>query len=230
VNSGNKRSPEAELRFWLSKDKVVNRRGVDPDLPLKLGTFPKAFIAPLKAGAGVRYSFDVAEGEDLRLMPAPGQTGGGHNVLAQFIYEDRLIDHSAVPKEVVSGPVNFILVEAPRVLATTEAGKTAKLTVRLEKAPTSNVTIVVTSSDSTEGQIQEPPVSTDPNDPAQTRKLVFTPSDFAIPQRVVVKGVDDTGIDGLVKYSVVFQKAASTDPAYKDVTAPAVPAANADND
>ncbi|HEX8310529.1 MAG TPA: peptidylprolyl isomerase [Chthoniobacteraceae bacterium] len=230
INPGNKVSPTANLRFWLSKDKVLNKSGVDEDIPMKIGTFPKASIAPLQPGGGVRYVLKLEKGTDLRLKPPKGENGAALNILAELDYSDPIIDHSAVDKVGVFGPINAIIATPSTGLMTSESGTTATFTVRLDKAPTAPVTIVVTSSDTTEGTIEAPAVSSDPADPANTRKLVFDATNFSTPQTVTVKGVDDTTGDGDVDYSVNFAPAVSTDIRYKGMVAPKVTIKNLDNE
>lgn len=230
VNSGNKKSPPSELRFWLSKDKTLNKKGIDADLPMKIGTFPQAFVASLDAGAGVRYEFKKEGGRDLRLVAPKGETGAAFNILAELDYKDPIIDHSAVDKVGLFGPINAIIVEPATGLMTNEGGSMASFAVRLEKAPTANVSIAIRSSDLTEGMIEIPVVSTDPADPANTRKLVFTPENFSLPQTVTVKGVEDALHDGDINYSVIFAPGVSTDIRYSGMTATPATVRNLDNE
>jgi hypothetical protein len=102
-------------------------------------------------------------------------------------------------------------------LVTTEAGGTATFTVALNAQPSANVTIGVSSSDTTEGTVA----------PAT---LTFTPANFATPQQVTLTGVDDALDDGNVAYSAVLAPAASADPAYNGADPPDVSASNTDND
>ena len=86
-------------------------------------------------------------------------------------------------------------------LTTTEAGGTAQFTVVLATRPTANVTINLSSSDTTEGTVS-------------TSSLTFTPDDWDVARTVTVTGVDDTFIDGNIAYTVVTSAAISTDPDY----------------
>ena len=63
-------------------------------------------------------------------------------------------------------------------LVTTEAGGTATFSVRLATQPTANVTIALSSGDTTEGSVG----------PAS---LTFTPANWNTAQTVTVTGVDD---------------------------------------
>ena len=85
--------------------------------------------------------------------------------------------------------------------ATTEAGGTDTINVVLDTQPTSNVTIAVSSSDTSEGTVA--PVS-----------LIFTSSNWSTAQTVTVTGVDDNLADGDKSYNIVLAKAVSGDVHY----------------
>ena len=68
-------------------------------------------------------------------------------------------------------------------LTTTEAGGTATFTVVLNTQPTADVTIALSSSNTTEGTVS----------PAS---LVFTTANWNVAQTVTVTGVDDAVVDG----------------------------------
>jgi subtilisin-like proprotein convertase family protein len=102
-------------------------------------------------------------------------------------------------------------------LVTTEAGGTATFTVVLNSMPTADVSIGLTSSDTTEGTVA----------PAS---LTFTPANALVPQTVTVTGVDDTVVDGTVGYSIVTAAAVSADPLYAGLDASDVSVANTDDD
>ena len=111
-------------------------------------------------------------------------------------------------------------------LRTTEAGDTATFTVRLDRAPSGNVVLDVTSSDTGEGTVA----------PA---RLTFTPSDWNTAQTVTLTGVDDapTPSDpnpsaGNRNYtvSVAVDAAATADAGYDGLPAVTVYAVNADDE
>ncbi|HEY0109197.1 MAG TPA: Calx-beta domain-containing protein [Fibrella sp.] len=102
-------------------------------------------------------------------------------------------------------------------LITSESGTAATFTVRLNLRPTANVTIPVSSSDTSEGTV------------APTT-LTFTSTNFANPQTVTVRGVDDLVRDGNVDYTIVFGPATSTDPQYNGLDAEDVTATNLDDE
>ena len=86
-------------------------------------------------------------------------------------------------------------------LTTTEAGGTATFTVVLNTQPTANVTIGLSSSDTTEGTVG----------PAS---LTFTTANWNTPQTVTVTGVNDDVDDGDVAYTIVTAAATSSDSNY----------------
>jgi len=102
-------------------------------------------------------------------------------------------------------------------LTTSEDGtQTAEIGLRLQKQPTSDVEIQLTSSDITEG-LPEPST------------LTFTPSNFDQEQRVFIHGVDDDDSDGPQKYKLSF-KIVSSDPQYASQTLEPLSLTNLDND
>ena len=131
-------------------------------------------------------------------------TGTGNPVAADqitFIYE-------AIPS---------VIVDPTFGLETTEAGGTDTFTVVLDTAPTADVTISLTSSDTTEGSVS----------PAS---LTFTSANWDIPQTVTVTGVDDGDDDDLAHYSVTTGAASSSDASYNGLTVADVAVANQDDE
>jgi hypothetical protein len=102
-------------------------------------------------------------------------------------------------------------------LFTSENGDTATFTVALDVPPTNDVTIGVSSSDTTEGI-------------ASPSSLTFTSDNWDVPQTVTVTGQDDTIVDGTVAYNVILSAATSGDSAYNGLVPPDVSLKNADND
>jgi large repetitive protein len=102
-------------------------------------------------------------------------------------------------------------------LVTTETGGTASFTVRLNSQPTANVTLGLSSSDTTEGSVS--PTS-----------LTFTPGNWNLPQTVTVTGVDDNLNDGDILYSIVTAPASSSDAGYNGLNAPDVQVSNVDDE
>ena len=74
-------------------------------------------------------------------------------------------------------------------LVTTENGGTAQFTVVLDSQPTADVTIGISSSDTSEGT-------------PSTSSLTFTATNWDVAQAVTVTGVDDDVVDGDVAYTI----------------------------
>ena len=87
----------------------------------------------------------------------------------------------------------------------------------LNTQPTADVTIALSSSNTTEGTVS----------PAS---LVFTTLNWQTPQTVTVTGVDDAVVDGPITYTIVTAAAVSTDPNYNTRDAADVLVTNTDND
>ena len=106
-------------------------------------------------------------------------------------------------------------------LITTEAGGTAQYSVQLNTQPLqgNSVSITMQSSDLTEGVIINP----------SRRVLTFNPGNWNIPQMVTVQGVDDILADGDQPWEIRFITS-STQPAYHNLTVPALQVTNIDND
>ena len=102
-------------------------------------------------------------------------------------------------------------------LVTTEGGGAASFTVVLDSAPTANVTIVVVSSDVTEGTVS-------------TAALTFTPGNWATPQTVVVTGVDDALDDGNIAYTILTGSTVSGDATFNGINPADVAVTNLDDD
>src|SRR5262249_44854954 len=98
-----------------------------------------------------------------------------------------------------------------------ESGGTATFTVVLLSQPTADVTIALSSSDTTEGTVS----------PAS---VTFTASNWDVAQTVTVAGVDDTVADGDVAYTVGTAAAVSADASYNGLDPADVAVTNTDND
>jgi hypothetical protein len=102
-------------------------------------------------------------------------------------------------------------------ITTTEGGGTATFSVWLTVAPTADVTLALSSSDTTEATVS-------------SASLTFTPTDYATPQVVTVTGVDDFVQDGTIGYTIITGPASSTDGNYNNFDALDVAGQNVDND
>jgi FG-GAP repeat len=102
-------------------------------------------------------------------------------------------------------------------LATDENLTTATFSVVLDTQPTADVMIRVSSDDTTEGTVN-------------IASLVFTASNWNVPQIVTVTGVDDAVADGNQPYTIRLEAAVSADPDYNGLDAADVAVTNLDND
>ena len=102
-------------------------------------------------------------------------------------------------------------------LTTTEAGGTATFTVVLNTQPTADVTIGLSSSDTSEGTVS----------PAS---VTFTAANWSTSQAVTVRGQNDDVYDGNVGYTIVLAAAVSADSNYLGLDPADVSVRNTDND
>jgi len=105
----------------------------------------------------------------------------------------------------------------PSGTTTTEAGGAITFTVRLNSEPTANVTVGISSSDTTEGTVS-------------ASSLLFTPANWSVDQTVTVTGVDDAIYDGNIAYNAVVAASTSSDPLYSGINPADVALTNLDND
>jgi subtilisin family serine protease len=110
-----------------------------------------------------------------------------------------------------------IQVSAPSSSTTTESGGQSTFTVVLLSQPSADVTIPVSSSDTTEGTVS----------PAA---LVFTPGNWNTPQTVTATGVNDLLDDGNIVWTAVLGAASSADAVYNGLDASDVQLTNTDDD
>ncbi|MBA3542622.1 MAG: calcium-binding protein, partial [Deltaproteobacteria bacterium] len=102
-------------------------------------------------------------------------------------------------------------------LVTDEGGAQATFTIVLNSQPTADVTIALSSSDTTEGTISPTAVT-------------FTTTDWNAPQTVTITGQNDDVADGNQPYTIITAAAASTDTGYATRNADDVSVTNNDND
>ena len=121
-----------------------------------------------------------------------------------------------VPNGSPATPFSRITVTPTSGLTTTEAGGTATFTVVLISRPIADVTIGLSSSDTTQGTVNQ-------------SSLTFTSANWDIPQTVTVTGVDDAVDDGDIAYSIVTAPATSAG-GYNGQDASDVSVTSIDND
>eukprot|EP01059_Diplonema_ambulator_P000341 TRINITY_DN10278_c1_g4_i1.p1 TRINITY_DN10278_c1_g4~~TRINITY_DN10278_c1_g4_i1.p1 ORF type:complete len:6273 (+),score=1514.01 TRINITY_DN10278_c1_g4_i1:2553-18821(+) len=120
----------------------------------------------------------------------------------------------------IDNDVAGIIVDPSSGLITTERNQgSATFTVVLTSQPTADVTIGISSQDTTEGVLQ----------PGLTN-LVFTNVTWNIKQQVTVTGVDDTLQDGNIAYTIDLASAVSADPKYNNQNPVDVSLTNLDDD
>jgi hypothetical protein len=100
---------------------------------------------------------------------------------------------------------------------TSESGDSETFDVVLSSQPTADVTIPLTSSDTTEGAVS----------PAS---LTFSSGNWDTPQTVQVSGVDDDVVDGDVSYTIAIEPASSADADFNGLDPADLSFSNADND
>jgi hypothetical protein len=105
-----------------------------------------------------------------------------------------------------------------------ESGTPSSFSVVLNDQPTSNVTISVSVSDTSEGTITAP-------FSGASGSITFTTANWDIPQSITVAGVDDAMDDGNQPFIIVLGTTASADPAYNGTFNPSdVSYTNVDDD
>ena len=109
-----------------------------------------------------------------------------------------------------------VTISAPNVLLTSEQGSTAEFSMTLNSRPSADVVVVLNSNNSLEGT-------------ASLGQLVFTPSNWFLPQNVTVTGINDAAMDGPKGYSIGF-RTSSADPSYESILLASLSAINADDD
>ena len=140
------------------------------------------------------------------IVTAPATSAGGYNGQ----------DASDVSVTSIDNDTAGITVNPTAGLFTTEGGGTATFRVVLNSQPTANVTIGVSSNNTTEGTVS----------PAS---LTFTDANWNTPQTVTVTGVNDAVADGNIVYTILTAPATSTDTVYNGIDAADVSVTNIDN-
>lgn len=162
------------------------------------------------------------------LLAACGRVGydpsatrdGGADLDAVVDMQDEFIavdDMAAVDDMPDMGEAVMFLVSPIDGLTTTEAGGTATFNVMLSTAPTGNVTMMLSSSDTGEGRIT-PPV------------IAFSTTNWNAPHTVTVTGVDDADTDGDQMFTAVTAPAVSSDARFNGLNADDVSVTNVDNE
>ncbi len=105
----------------------------------------------------------------------------------------------------------------PTTGQTSEAGGTASFEIVLTSEPLADVTIQLSSSDTTEGTVLP-------------SSVVFTALNWNTPQSIIVTGQDDDVADGNTSYSIITSAAVSDDTTYNNRAVADIAMTNVDND
>ena len=173
------------------------------------------------AGAIVPYILaDKLKYDDAPPWP-PDPDGGGRSLtrLDRQAYGNDVANWASAapsPGDFAAAAAGIVLIGGGGLL-TTESGGTAEFSVVLDRPPTADVTIALSSSDVSEGTVA--PLS-----------LVFTPANWHLAQRVTVTGLDDPADDGDVSYAVITAAAVSADAGYSGLDPADATLANLDDD
>ena len=100
---------------------------------------------------------------------------------------------------------------------TSESGDTASISFVLETQPTSNVTIGLRLSDTTEGSLS-------------ISQITFTPENWDAAQTITITGEDDGLVDGDVTYQLIIDNLISDDIIFNDLEVNNVTLTNIDNE
>ena len=211
--------------------------GVDQTTPVRVGSFVSGFGNSTTASVTVASAVGdlVIDAQSWQGLPSGGAPGAGQTLTwwqqnasitggstseggAASVTMSGSFSSSAnwVIGAVSLKPAAGITVTPISGLTVTEAGGTAQFSVVLDSAPTANVTVGLSSSNTKEGTLS-------------ASSLTFTTANWNVAQTVTVTGVDDTYIDGNTAFSVTTA-AASSDLAYSVLNPADVSLTNTDND
>lgn len=115
-----------------------------------------------------------------------------------------------------SNPASLVL-SLSKSMQTSESGTIARFKVSLAVAPTADVVVAISSSDTTEGSL----VNT---------RLTFTASNWSTPQTVTMRGIDDKLVDGDIAYYASVWVLSSADARYAALPTYRVDFINKDNE
>lgn len=114
-----------------------------------------------------------------------------------------------------ASPLVGITVSPDTTVTTNEYGQTTTVSISLGSIPAADVTVPVSSTDTSEGTVDK-------------TSLVFTRTDWSTPQTITVTGVNDTGADGDQSYSIRLGPAISAPSSSYNSMEKLIPAVNLD--
>lgn len=154
--------------------------------------------------------------------PNAASTNVTFNQGGTYVFRAVATDSHLKTSDDVRVTVPFIRV-TPASVTTTEGGADASFQIVLTTQPTSTVTISVSNTDTTEGQILD-------SGGNPLTQVQFTTSNWNTPQTVVVRPVDDFIRDGNITYTVTVGPVTSSDTRFSGENPPDVTVTNNDND
>ncbi len=120
--------------------------------------------------------------------------------------------------EILNGSSPFASIAISAISGNTaEDGTTASFTVVLTSAPTDDVSIAISSSDTSEGSVDQD-------------NITFSADNWSTPQTITVTGIDDDLVDGDSDYSIVISAATSQDTDYNELDPADISLVNTDDD
>ncbi|VAX05439.1 hypothetical protein MNBD_GAMMA19-1651, partial [hydrothermal vent metagenome] len=120
--------------------------------------------------------------------------------------------------EILNGSSPFASISVSAISGNTaEDGTTAQFTVVLTSAPTADVSIVISSSDTSEGSVDQD-------------NITFSADNWSTLQTITVTGIDDNFADGDSDYSIVISAATSQDADYNGLDPVDISLVNTDDD
>jgi hypothetical protein len=105
----------------------------------------------------------------------------------------------------------------PTSIETSEVGTTATISLSLNSAPTADVVVGLSVSDTTEWSLS-------------ATSVTFRPVDWSTPRIVTVTGLDDPLLDGTISGQIITAAAVSADSRYQGLNPVDVAASNVDNE
>jgi len=173
---------------------------IDPNLALYYDTVGKGYAGALIVD-GLKQAAGSQKGS--YVWDLTGLAPGAYYVYG-VIYDAKGVGKAYAPGAVVvpnTPQTGSVLISPTSGLKTTEDGATASFSVQLSKAPSSPVSMSVSTSDTQRSAIPG-------------NFLTFTPANWNLPQKVVVNGKLDCVSDGNHPYTVTVNSAVSLDPNY----------------
>ena len=193
---------------------VTGRLNSTPNSSFTVDMYAQAGAVPVNPGSSIRYLGSI------EVTTNASGNASFDIMLDAETFADELVSATATD---VNGntsefsDVNLIRVAPVAGLFTSEGGAQATFSVVLAIQPTADVTVVLSSDDTTEGAVS----------PAV---LTFSPDNWDDPQTATITGVDDTDVDGLSSYTIATQPATNADARFEGFDSDDVQVLNYDND